>query len=83
MNKKFELEYQYKLFLKRMGLSEENMPPVQKKVMKQIFMGTCGQLILLLRDDIGALEEEEAIKVMKSMLEQVGNFFLKETNKQN
>ena len=46
-------------------------------------MGACGQIILLLRDEVGKLEKDEAVKVMKNMIEQVGNYFLKITNKQN
>jgi hypothetical protein len=77
------LDQQYQLYLKRMGLSEDKMHPVQKKQLKQAFYGACGQMLTLLRDEIGALEEDEAVEALASMLNQVRNFFLKETNKLN
>ncbi len=82
-NKEFNLEHQYQLYLKRVALTEAEMHPEQKKQLRQAFMGACGQIILLLRDEVGKLEEDEAVKVMENMIEQVGNYFLKITNKQN
>ena len=84
MNKKvFNLEYQYQLYLKRVALKECNMPPVQQKEMRRVFMGACGQMIFMLRDDVAALEEDEAIKVLEDMKNQVGDYFMKITNKYN
>ena len=80
-NKEFNLEHQYQLYLKRVALREVEMHPEQKKQLRQAFMGACGQIILLLRDEVGKLEEDEAVKVMENMIEQVGNYFLKITNK--
>ena len=80
-NKEFNLEHQYQLYLKRVALKEAEMHPEQKKQLRQAFMGACGQIILLLRDEVGKLEKDEAVKVMKNMIEQVGNYFLKITNK--
>jgi hypothetical protein len=80
------LEHQYQLYLERMGLSEDRMHPVQKMQLKQTFYGACGQMLTLLRDEVGALEEDEAVEAVEalaSMLNQVRNFFLKETNKLN
>lgn len=82
-NKTFDLEYQYQLYLKRVGLTEAQMHPEQKKQLRQAFMGACGQIILLLRDEVGKLEEAEAIKVMQDMMNQVGTYFMKETKKLN
>jgi len=75
---KFNLENQYQLYLKRVGLNEKQMPPLQKKQLKQSFMGACGQMLLLLRDDVGALEEDAAILTMENMIKQVGNYFAKQ-----
>ena len=80
-NKEFNLEHQYQLYLKRVALKEAKMHPEQKKQLRQAFMGACGQIILLLRDEVGKLEKDEAVKVMKNIIEQVGNYFLKITNK--
>lgn len=83
MQKEFDLEHQYQLYLERVALSEATMHPEQKKQLRQTFMGACGQIIIMLRDDVGKLEEDEAIKTMENMINQVGNYFLKATNKQN
>ena len=83
MKDKFNLEKQYLLYLSRMGLSEQRMHPQQKIQLKQAFMGACGQMLMLLRDDVGALEENEAVKVMEGMISEVGNFFISETKRNN
>ena len=83
MKKEFQLEYQYQEYLKKVALKESDMHPQQRKQLRQAFMGACGQLIILLRDDVGKLEESDAIKVMQDMINQVGNYFLKESGKQN
>lgn len=82
-NKIFDLEHQYQLYLKRVGLKEENMHTVQRTETKQAFIGACGQMLILLRDDLGALEESKAIEMMQDMMNQVGTYFMKETNKLN
>ena len=79
MKKDFELEFQYQLYLKRVSLKEEKMHPEQKKQLREAFYGACGQMLILLRDDLGALENEEATIVYKNMVQQVSNFFLKST----
>jgi hypothetical protein len=84
MDKKFELEHQYQLYLQRVGLKESAMHPVQKRQIKQAFIGGIGQMLILLRDDVGAIEDEdEAVKVMESLLNQVGDYFLNINNQQN
>ena len=83
VNKTFDLEHQYQLYLKRVGLKEENMHPVQKTETIRAFMGACGQMLILLRDDLGVLEESKAIEIMQDMINQVQVYFMKETNKFN
>lgn len=84
MNEEFNIEHQYQLYLERMSLSESSMHPQQRIQLRQTFFGAFGQSIILMRDGVGAIEtEDEAIKVMKSMLDQVGAFFLKEANRLN
>lgn len=81
--KVFSLEEQYQLYLKRIKLSEETMHSEQRKQLKQTFFGACGQMIILLRDEISELEEIDGVKVLEGMLGEVTNFFLKESNQQN
>ena len=79
----FKLEHQYQLYIKRVGLDEHRMHPQQKKQLRETFMGACGQMIILLRDDVSALPEDEGVKVLQDMLNEVGDHFLKESGKQN
>ena len=81
--KPFDLEEQYQLYLKRVALKEVEMMPLQRKQLRQVFMGACGQMLLLLRDEVSELEEDKAIAVMQNMLNQISDYFLKETNKTN
>lgn len=81
--KQFNLEYQYSLYLKRIGLSESKMHPIQKTQLKETFYGAWGQSLLLLRDEVGQLEEDDAVDQVQGMLDQVGNFFLSIQNRQN
>lgn len=84
MNKpEFNLEHQYQLYLERVGLKESQMPPIQRKELKRAFMGACGQMLILLRDEVGELDENEALEVYKDLLEQVGKFWLTETKRVN
>lgn len=82
-NKQFDLEHQYQLYLGRVNLSESKMHPTQCKVLRDTFFGAVGQTLILLRDEVGELEEAEAIVTMKSLLDQVGNHFIKSAGRQN
>lgn len=79
----FDLEYQYKQYLERVGLFEDAMSPVQRIEMKRTFMGACGVILMILKTDLGPLPEDEAVKTLQSMYDQVSDFFLKETNQKN
>lgn len=79
----FKLEHQYQLYLKRVKLTEDKMHPQQKKQLREVFMGACGQMLLLLRDDVAQYSDDEAIDIMKDMLNDVGEFFLNKKGQQN
>lgn len=83
MEKQFDLEHQYQLYLQRVGLSESRMGDIQRQEMKRTFIGACGQMLVLLRDELSKLDEDKAIEKMQAMFNQVGNYFMKETNKHN
>lgn len=80
---KFNLEYQYQIYLKRMGLVESKMHKEQKKQIRETFFGASGQMLILLRDEISELEENKGIQVLEGLISQVVNFFLAENNRQN
>lgn len=80
---KFNLEYQYQLYLKRMALSEDSMHPEQRKQLRQTFMGAAGQMILMLRDDLTKLDDDKACDILQDMVNQVSTFFMKENCREN
>lgn len=79
----FDLEHQYQLYLGRVKLKEFQMSDVQRKEMRQVFMGACGQMIILLRDELSKHPDDEAVEILKDMLSQLGNYFLGKQNKHN
>ena len=79
----FDLNKQYALYLGRLTLNEKDMHPAQKLQLKQAFMGACGQMLILLRDELSALPEDEAVATMQRMIDQVGDYWLNQANKSN
>lgn len=72
----FNLETQYNLYLSRVGLHEDKMHTQQKKQLREAFYGACGQILILLKDELSKLEEDKAVEVMESMIQQITTFFL-------
>ena len=75
MENLFDLEYQYQLYLKRVALPESKMHPQQKIETKRAFFGACGQMLMMLRDDLPKLSGEGGYNVLEGMIIQVENFF--------
>lgn len=82
MSKTFDLEHQFQLYLKRVGLNPATMHKVQYSQNKQAFYGACGQLLIMLRDDMPE-NENEAVGTMQSMLEQVAKFWIEQKGQNN
>jgi hypothetical protein len=74
---KFNIELQYQLYLKRVGLSEETMHEAQKIQLKQTFFGAFGQFLVLLESEIADLDEDKAVEVLEGFKTQVANYFIK------
>lgn len=79
----FDLEKQYRLYLERVKLNEETMYPVQRLETKRAFMGACGQLLFMFRDEIAGIPEKEAIRQMERMKNQVVQYWSNQTREQN
>ena len=71
----FNLRHQYLLYLERVGLKESDMGEVQRIETERAFMGACGQILIVLRDDLSSLPEEKAIEKCESTVEQVLSYF--------
>lgn len=67
---------QYELYLEIMGLRKETMPEDQLRETRRAFMGACGQMLSLLKDDLTKIEDEdEAARILEGMENQVLDFF--------
>lgn len=67
---------QYPLYLQIAGLSEQQMPADQIRETRRAFMGACGQMLALLREDLAAIEDEDrCVKILENMEQQVIAFF--------
>lgn len=76
-----DLEIQYQTYLKRAGISEDRMHPQQRTEAKRAFFGACGQMLILFRDGIGAIEDEDkAVLQMEDLINQVKIFWRNECN---
>ena len=80
-NKQFDLNHQYQLYLQRVNITEAQMHPTQRIETKRAFFGALGQLLVLMRDDIGVLEEDEGVRVLDDMVAQVKVFWNSQTNR--
>lgn len=79
----FNLEHQYQLYLSRCKLVEAEMPEDQRRETKRTFFGACGQMLVLLRDDITKLEDDDGAEMLQNMLNQVAAFWLNESKRQS
>jgi len=73
----FDLNYQYDLYLERVGLDKDTMHPVQAVETKRAFFGACGQVLVLLRDDMPD-DETTCVVILQAMHDQVGLFWSKQ-----
>jgi len=77
-NVKFDMDFQWKLYLSRVGLKEEKLPETQRIELKRAFMGACGQVLMIFSNDIGRLPDENVIEAVQSMIAQVNEFWQKQ-----
>lgn len=71
---KFSIEEQYQFYLKLVKLDEATMHTIQKTQLKQTFYMACGQMLMMMREDLSKLTEEEAVNILNDMWDQVYQF---------
>lgn len=81
--KTFDLKELYKEYLQTTGLDEGEMRAIQKQETRRAFYGGCGHMLMLMLNEVSKLEESEGAKVLDDVLNQVGNFWIAETNSHN
>lgn len=79
----FNLDHCYKFYLQTVKLKESEMSAIQRQETKRAFIGACGVILVVLKKDLSELKEDDAIKMLQSMFDQVTEFYMKETNRQN
>lgn len=81
--KTFDLKDLYKEYLQTTGLDESKMPAIQKQETRRAFYSGCGHMLMLMLNEVSKLEESEGAKALDDVLNQVGNFWIAETNSHN
>ena len=71
----FTLEYQWDVFLTRVDLKGKKMPAVQYRELKRAFMGACGEMLILFRDDLSKMDQDDAIQTFEQMIKECGEFW--------
>lgn len=76
MSKNLEIDYQYELYLKRIQLNKDTMHPQQRIETKRAFYGGFSQLLVLMRDDIANIEDEDrAVLILEDLNTQCEQFW--------
>jgi hypothetical protein len=78
---KFDLNYQFFVYLKQYGLHWEDLPPIQFREMKRAYYGAMGQMLMLYMNDIPQISAEESTKKILWMRQQVIDFWRVELEK--
>lgn len=79
---KVNIEAEYQKFLKQMKLKEKEMHPVQKQETKRAFIGGFSFALLIFKNDISLIDdEEEAIKCFEDIETQIRTFWNNEVLK--
>jgi len=71
----FNLEYQYQMFLQRVGLSESQMPADQRREIKIAFMAAMGQMLMICVNDLNSFKNPLVTEAVPYMSDQIKEFF--------
>lgn len=83
INNPFNLDEQWKFYLHLSKQDETKMSPVQLQETKRAFYAGIGQLLVLLRDTMFDMTDDDAVEKLESMFSQVSDFWLKQSNQIN
>lgn len=81
LKKRFLVEDMYNQYLTNVGLDKRKMKPYQVTETRRAFYGAIGMYQILQRDHIAAegVTEDEAVGMIQDILDQVEEFFAKES----
>lgn len=78
----FNLENQWKKYLKLGEVKESDLMSIQKQEMRRAFFGGMGQMMILIRDEVGLIKDEEkAVEALQDMLNQIAQFWNAQNSK--
>lgn len=79
----FDVEKQYQTYLERAGVKEAQFSPIQATETKRAFYGAWGQLLILMRDELGVIPMDLGTILMQEMLIEVCKYWADEAEKEN
>lgn len=81
--KEFKIEEMFDKYLELVKLDKRKMPSYQLRETRRAFFGAIGQLLIVQRDELTLLTEDESVEVLESFIKQVTDFWLSERGRQN
>ncbi len=74
----FNIEKQFNLFLKVCKMDKRKMPSIQITSMRRAFYGAWGMLLLVNRDCVAVLTDDQAVEALDKMFRDTELFWAKE-----
>lgn len=71
----FTIKQQWDRFMERCGMAPGEMPKVQETEMSKAFYGSAGQILIMIRDEVSELKEEDAVVVLDNMMDEIMKFW--------
>lgn len=69
------VEEQFQLYLEKVDLSEQRIPPNQTKELRRAFFGAWRQSLALIKEELSELDELSAILALEKMYGEVLEFW--------
>lgn len=76
--KEFDIDHQFLKYLQRCELDPRSMSKIQLVETKRAFFGGCSQMLVVFRDEITKLRDQDAVDQMESMFNQCERFWINE-----
>ena len=71
----FSVENQFQLYCQRVKLKRSAVSETQWVETKRAFFGAVGQFLLMFRDELSELSEDDGVEVTQKMLDETGEFW--------
>lgn len=74
----FTIEQQWLRFLERCGVQPGQLHWHQESEMKKAFYASAGQILIMSRDELAELTDDEAVNALEAMMQEVTDFWAQE-----